>query len=229
MSKKIFLVLILTLIGLFISCENEPLDPGVLDSSNNGGNPTCQSCELSGVAVEVCEGTNGNAFVSGVDSGILYTTYIDAFLATGGTCQPSTGDGNGGGSGTNSFFCKIDGLEFNPSLIQGLQVSVGGNTTLNIVGTILSTNESIGFSFPTTIVEGDYTLDSVPTAGSITAQYNNPAENIIGHVGNGSITITLHDTGNNRITGNFAFIAEPFINPGDPTFTITEGSFDIFY
>ena len=90
--KKFFLsVLVLGAVGL-TSCGNDDDN----NSGDGGGDAdsTCQTCPeytVAGITVpaqEVCEGENGNAFVSGIDTTIPFDTYITTWETAGSVdCQ----------------------------------------------------------------------------------------------------------------------------------------------
>ncbi len=54
-------------------------------SANVSG--TCVTCTAQGVGIEICEGSNGNAFVAGIDTEIGYSAYVSALQASGSTCN----------------------------------------------------------------------------------------------------------------------------------------------
>lgn len=69
-------------------------EPGEGDGDGTNGNENCVTClafndVTTGTQVaqqEVCQGTNGNAYVANVDMGIPYATYVAALNAVT-TCQ----------------------------------------------------------------------------------------------------------------------------------------------
>ncbi len=132
-------------------------------------------------------------------------------------------------SGNNSFYAKVDGVEFVEDLVVGSQMSLAGFESISITAT-RNTFETIGLNFPTDIVAGTYAFDSVPSVGATTAQYN-LNQSTTGYIGDGSITITTHDIANKRIVGTFSFVGDQLVDtPGAPlTFTVTQGSFDVTY
>ncbi|AUC81646.1 DUF6252 family protein [Lacinutrix sp. Bg11-31] len=124
----------------------------------------------------------------------------------------------------NEFFAKIDGSEFVEDTVFGIQTSLAGFTTIGITAT-KNNLESIGFSLPADITTGTYNF-SFGSLDDATAQYNvGMNENTIG---DGTITISSHNTTDKRIIATFEFVASPFIGTGN-SYNITEGSFDITY
>ncbi|GAB1858313.1 hypothetical protein MHTCC0001_31500 [Flavobacteriaceae bacterium MHTCC 0001] len=126
------------------------------------------------------------------------------------------------GSGENSFFAKIDGEEFVEDGVNGAFISLAGQTTISISAT-KNNLQTIGLTFPGDIVPGDYSFSGL---GVPIAQYNRSLTD--SNVGEGTFTITSHDTTNKRIVGTFQFTASPVITTG-PEYEITEGSFDVTY
>lgn len=57
-------------------------------SDDDGGSDDCTSCTVQGApAIEICEGENGNAFVSGQDTEVEYDGYVSALETAGATCN----------------------------------------------------------------------------------------------------------------------------------------------
>ncbi|MFL9845939.1 hypothetical protein [Flavobacterium rhizosphaerae] len=65
--KKLYLAVALLAILSISACSSD-------DSNNNDNN--CVTCQIAGSNTEVCEGENGNAYYSGVDSGVNFYSYI---------------------------------------------------------------------------------------------------------------------------------------------------------
>lgn len=75
-------------------CDNA-YDPALNTGGGNGGTNgnencvTCASYPLNGQtipAMEICQGENGNAYVGGQDTGIIYNTYVAGMQAVT-TCE----------------------------------------------------------------------------------------------------------------------------------------------
>lgn len=122
----------------------------------------------------------------------------------------------------NSFFAKLDGVNFNPTNITGLKSS----GFVSIIGRRGSV-ENIGLSVADNITAGT-TVNFSPFSSDARGQYildNNPM-NIFG--GTGSITIISHNTTTKRIKGTFNFNAETLFPPVSNRI-VTEGTFDVTY
>jgi len=145
-------------------------------------------------------------FTNGVFNKIPYTT--DAL-------PPST---------QNSFFAKVDGVEFVEDAVQGIASSLPGFSTIGISAT-KNNLQTIGLTLNSDIVEGDYTFSIFsPPIG----QYNLfLGDSYVSQETGSKLTITLHDKANKRIVGTFNFTASPLL--GGQSYEITEGSFDITY
>lgn len=140
------------------------------------------------------------------------------------TNVPYSDDLNDSNPGGNSFFAKVDGVEFQEDLVSGFEAlgMVSISATKN-------SSETIGLSFTSGITTGTYSL-ALPGLGDASALYNY-SQTAFGYNGDGSVTITQHDTVNKRIVGTFSYVAST-LNPqqGAPnSVNITEGSFDVNY
>jgi len=145
-------------------------------------------------------------FTKGVFNKISYTT----------NALPSTGN--------NSFFAKVDGVEFVEDAVQGAAVSLPGFSTIGISAT-KNNLQTIGLTLNSDIIEGDYTFSSFsPPIG----QYNlSLTDGNVSQEAGSKLTITLHDKAKKRIVGTFNFTASPLL--GGKNYEITEGSFDVTY
>ncbi|BCY29244.1 DUF6252 family protein [Flavobacterium okayamense] len=124
--------------------------------------------------------------------------------------------------GNNSFFCKVDGADYNPTnvdgYITGSQISLIGRR-----GAV----ETISLTLNQTISPGTYPLDDLPLGNNNIGMYNlDNTGNIFG-ADPGTVTITTHNTSSKRIVGTFEFTATSFLTSG--SYQITNGSFDIIY
>ncbi len=128
----------------------------------------------------------------------------------------------------NSFFAKVDGVEFEEDVVIGSLLSLPGFSSIGISAT-KNSGETIGFNLDAAILEGEHTFVAIAVSPSDTVGlYNLSATET--YVANGTITITSHDVVNKRITATFEFIAEPALgSTNTDTFEITEGEFDIVY
>ncbi|WP_298419559.1 DUF6252 family protein [uncultured Kordia sp.] len=151
--------------------------------------------------VEVLEFTNGN---------FANITYSGDF---GDIDNPS-----------NSFFAKVDGVEFVEDAVNGVEV-LGAFNTIGITA-IKNSFETIGLTVPNDITPGEYTFGD-PGDGTPVGQYNvSQTETFIAE---GTLIITVHNTESNRIEGTFSFTARPFLGDPNPTYDITEGTFGVSY
>ncbi|GAA4882952.1 hypothetical protein GCM10023311_01330 [Flaviramulus aquimarinus] len=122
----------------------------------------------------------------------------------------------------NTFFAKVDGVEFVEDAVNGVATSLPGLSTIGISATKNSL-ETIGLSFDSDIDPGDYEFSSLSIP---LAQYSLSLSD--SNLGEGAFKIISHDKANKRIVGSFQFIASPFLGTGS-SYEITEGSFDVTY
>jgi hypothetical protein len=219
MNFKFFLAALLLFGLLIVSCENDTLDPNILNSANNSNSQQCESCSFSGASISVCLGSNGNAVAQGVDTFIEYDTYIISLESTGAICEPISNDDS---STTNSFFARVDGAEYLDGLIL-VDVFTDLNPRISI-SALDSNNQILSIRIPTILDVGTYSFvesaagdSSGPDGGLISnaVPYNS--------TGTGSMTITAKTA--TTIAGTFQFQA---IN-GSTIFEITEGDFSVTY
>ncbi|MFV8344478.1 DUF6252 family protein [Flavobacterium sp. ZB4P13] len=122
----------------------------------------------------------------------------------------------------NSFSAKLDGVAFIPT----------NTTALNLMDKInisarRGSVETIGLSFPNTIISGTYNLESIGTyIGVYNKNANSDGSGIFG-ADTGTITITSHDKVNKKVSGTFKFSANSFFST--EKHTITEGTFSVSY
>ena len=124
----------------------------------------------------------------------------------------------------NSFFAKVNGVEFVEDGIQAVSLSLPGFSNISITAT-KNNLQTISLNLNSDIVVGDYTFSSVtPPLG----QYNLSLTDANASQEEGSkLTITVHDRAKKRIVGTFKFTASPLF--GGKSYEITEGSFDVTY
>jgi hypothetical protein len=127
------------------------------------------------------------------------------------------------GSGENSFFAKVDGVEFVEEKINAISVSAGGISNLGISATIGS-SRVLGLNLDPNVTPGEYELS---TFGIPSGLYSKSFSESFSS-DSGKVVITLHDKANRRIVGTFEFTAKSFLSP-DESYEITEGSFDVTY
>lgn len=119
---------------------------------------------------------------------------------------------------TNSFKAEINGKPYEAVHVTGF-ITPGLNTLL-LTGS-MGTGEDIQLFLPEDITAGTYDF---PT---IQGKYQENEEQS-GFATNGTLTILSHSTANKTIKGSFYFTTKPLLK-GDPSFDVTEGSFDITY
>ncbi len=128
------------------------------------------------------------------------------------------------GSGSNTFFAKVDGVEFEEDGVQGFAIeSPGLPSTIGISAT-KNNLETIGLNFDLDIEPGEYPFS---TFSAPMGQYS-PSRTESAVSESGTVIITIHDKVNKRIVGTFEFIASPLFG-SNVEYEITEGSFDITY
>ena len=133
-------------------------------------------------------------------------------------------------STANTFFCKIDGVDYNPPNATGLISSI--SNTLVITGATGSNAEQIQIFVPKDITVGTYTQFYDYNANEFIQMYYSPPTSQDadddGFANSGQLVITEHDTNAKRIKGTFNFVTNPSIN-GGAVWNVTEGSFTITY
>lgn len=134
------------------------------------------------------------------------------------------------GDGVSNLSAKVDGNDFNANSVFATEVTMGGNTTINVVANNTTTNQNLALSIPETITVGTHNFSSFPGSGSAVGLYNpdmsstsNPSFTSI----SGSITISSYDVVNGKMEGTFFFTAGDPIQQNPTTYEITEGDFDI--
>jgi len=129
---------------------------------------------------------------------------------------------------SNSFFAKIDGVEFVEDGLNAIKTSFVGNDFITI-SAIKNNGETMSLALDASITPGTYSFDGFGASFYNIAQYIGEDATHI-YVGDGSFTIISHDINNKNIEGTFSFVAEKV----DPTQTladknISEGTFSITY
>lgn len=165
---------------------------------------------------------------------ILKHSLIFIFFISAFSISCSSNDDNAPNQSKNSFFCKVDGIDFTPQFVDGFNTAIS-NTIVLSANSNKSATETTGVQIfvPNNIPVGTYTLDIVhdPNADYYTfANYytpNDEAENS-GFSASGVLKISEHNTENKTIKGSFNFVTKP--TPAtSAVYKITEGSFSISY
>ena len=144
-------------------------------------------------------------------------------LTNGVFSNVSFGAGLVTGDASNMFSANVDGVAFNQESVNATLLELAGLSNISIVAT-KSNMETIGITVESNIVPGDYELGGFSPP---LAQYNVSFTN--SNLGEGTLTVTQHDTANRRIAGTFSFSATSILPGDNPVFEITEGSFDVSY
>lgn len=129
---------------------------------------------------------------------------------------------NNTSTGNNSFFCKVDGSDYNPTNVDG----VTSGSQISLIGR-RGPVETLSLTLNQTITPGTYDLENLPLGNNNIGMYNlDNSGNIFG-ANPGTVTITTHDISAKHIVGTFQFTATSFM--GSTSYQITNGSFDIVY
>ncbi len=133
--------------------------------------------------------------------------------------------------GKNSFYCKVNGKEFEPRFIHG-QISSISNVLL-LTGS-QADGEEIQLLMPPEIQPGTYTLNNseenpniIQNGFLLQVKYQQNDESF-GFNKTGVLVISEHNTSGKQITGTFEFTTMP-VTGGSQTFTISEGTFNMSY
>lgn len=179
------------------------------------------SGNFSFIGVKIVLDANGNPILDANGNPVTEVVEINdgLFLAI-----PITNEDTPGGGEDDFLEADVDGQLFDATDIQAqLNPAIGGlPQTISIVGT--SGNQSI-----TIIVEANITTGTFDILGGTnipSGTYSTSATNI--NIGVGTIDITLHDTANRIIEGDFEFDATP-VGATTPVIVITNGSFSASY
>ena len=140
------------------------------------------------------------------------------------------GDCNQVNNITEDFYAEIDGVEFNYNFLNGYNLDATNTIIIDALET--STQEGIKITFPNNIVPGTYTPSDTPIIGNLWS-YTGPnpmaGSSVINDSDSITLTISMHDTVNNVIEGNFDWDCTVNNNNGASTYIITNGYFLIEY
>lgn len=125
-------------------------------------------------------------------------------------------------SSNNSFFAKLNGANFVPTILLALKSNLINK--ISVVANRGGGAEAIGLSFPSNITAGTYNFVAF---GDYIGQYTISSSDPEFFADSGQITIPSHDTANKRVIGTFNFTAISFTNT--ISHQITQGSFDVKY
>jgi hypothetical protein len=125
-------------------------------------------------------------------------------------------------SGTDTFYAKVDGVEFVEDNIDFAEVAgIGVPVYYSVVGSKLNNNGSIGIKFLKSMDIGSYQVTSAFSDASVYCVFND----VLYNGESGSITITSKTA--TRISGTFSVVAKNFTT--GLTKTISGGTFDVEY
>ncbi len=127
------------------------------------------------------------------------------------------------GTGGDSFFVNIDGVEFVEDVITIITVDNGAIEYISIVGSKTG-GEQIGFSIPVSHAVGTYNFTEFLEATSVSGTYVVTGSARPAFPG----TLTITEKTSTFIAGTFMFTAAPFTGTG-ATYEMTEGSFSVNY
>ena len=121
----------------------------------------------------------------------------------------------------NTFFAKMDGVDFIPTNVTGVQ-STGVISVIGRRGSV----ENIGLTFPNTTTAG--TVYNFTPLSDERGQYIMDSSFTGIYGGTGTMTIISHNTTTKRVKGTFSFLAATLLPPF-LTRNITVGTFDVTY
>ncbi|MEN3325166.1 DUF6252 family protein [Mariniflexile soesokkakense] len=168
---------------------------------------------------EIDKTISGTFYFTGTNASISKAKEFTKGVFTNVSFEASLGGGN---TNNNTFFAKVDGVEFKENLIAGIFQTLNGVSTIGISAT-KDNLQTIGFNLDGNILPGEYTFNTFSTPMAL---YNRSMSDI--NTGTGILKISTHDKAKKRIIGTFQFTASPFLSTG-ASYEITEGSFDVTY
>lgn len=128
---------------------------------------------------------------------------------------------------TNSFYCKIDGKDFDPNAITATNDINSGVVQINAKD---NRGTEVRLLVKATIPTGTYSLDVAADPGegvrANLVRSTNAGE--IGASENGTIAITTNDVQNKRLKGSFSFITTKPVGQ-DLANNVSGGRFDVYY
>lgn len=161
-------------------------------------------------------------FTNGIFENIVYSTVVDS--------DPT--DPN-----TDTFFVKMDGVEFIESTLTAEKITIAGVDVINIRATRDGSNEVIEFRIPINITAGnkiiyDYTADPLTDCMGKYQKLSSSETYYSAGMGTGAnpdiLAITSHDPVTNKIvSNNFQFTAVE--ESSGATIEFTEGEFSLTY
>lgn len=145
------------------------------------------------------------------------------------TTATQTNGGSNPAAANDSFFAKVDGVDFQETLLYASDTQTAGSIT--ITASENASFPSIGLEFPSDITPGTYPFSGY--LGSYRGLYNlgtNFDQMFYAEGASGDLVITNHDVAARLVEGTFSFTAVPVDNTQTtPTYAITEGAFSVSY
>ncbi|MDB5196129.1 MAG: hypothetical protein JWP88_499 [Flaviaesturariibacter sp.] len=127
-------------------------------------------------------------------------------------------------STTDTFRVKIDGVDFNPPTIVGIN-SMG---LFGISGTTSTGGKTVGFQMPPNITAGSYALAGIAGTSGVVGLYN-PTATTSMEATSGTLQVLEHNTATRRIRANFNFTATPAFGGAGTPAVLTQGYFSVRY
>lgn len=157
----------------------------------------------------------------------LKTVIAFCFLIfTSISCATDDDNQNDTNDSSQSFFAKVNGVDYNPEFISGFETEI--SNALVITGA-MGDGEQLQLFFLNTTAPGTYNFADDTNLG-IQAYYqasDGSADDVAAFATSGSLTINTLNTADQTVSGTFNF-SGTVPNTGE-NYTVTEGSFDVSY
>lgn len=134
-----------------------------------------------------------------------------------------------GGTDDNIFTADLDGTALGATTILVTTVEFAGETVISVSGINDTTNQIFGLQFDLDLTPGTYEFDGLPSPGATIITYTpNSAEptEVYNSESGGTFTIT-EVTAGGRYIGTFELTLVNFVDPLQPTISVTNGVFDV--
>lgn len=182
---------------------------------------------FSFVGIRIAVDENGNPVVDGNGNPVIETIDI-----TNGAFNsiPFTGGGGGGGGdpSADTFFAKVDGVDFVPELLTAMRPVIGNEAMVSIVA-MNAEGDQLRIDIPESLGTGTFAMEPISDGTKLIGQYNSagPGESLSSDPG--TITITNFDILAGFIEATFSFTARDPLGEDPTVVEITEGNFSISY
>ncbi len=145
--------------------------------------------------------------------------------------EETTGGGGGGGGGVNindSFFAKVDDVDFVPETLTTTRNIISDVPMINIFAYNLE-GEKIRIDIPESLGTGTFAMEQLSDGTKLIAQYNagTGTEDLSSNPG--TIEITEFNTLTGRIVANFSFTATDPLGLDPTVVEVTEGAMEVHY